>query len=81
MGQEHVKGGLHPSRAKIGTIFPAIPGKMTVFLVLSLLFHPLLPKIWLPHLNKTYVFEISNNGYSPEKFHTIILKIDNFVAI
>ena len=31
MGQEHVKKSLYPSGAKIGTIFPAIPGKMTVF--------------------------------------------------
>ena len=61
LDQEHVRRGLYPSRAKIGTIFPAIPGKMTVFLVLSLLFHPSLPKIWPSHPNKNYIFEISDN--------------------
>ena len=44
LGQEHVKGSLYPSMAKIGTLFPAIPGKMTVFPVFSLHFHPSLPK-------------------------------------
>ena len=31
LGEEHVKRMLYPSRAKIGTIFSAIPGKMTAF--------------------------------------------------
>ena len=35
--------------------------KMTVFPVLILLFHLFLPKIWLSHLNKNYVFAISDN--------------------
>ena len=61
LGKEHVKKGFYPSRAKIGTIFPTIPEKMTVFLVLSLLFHKFLPKIWLSHRNETYIFEISDN--------------------
>ena len=56
LGQEHVKGGLYASRLKIGTIFPAIPGKMIVFPVLSLLFHQSLSKIWLSYLNKNYIF-------------------------
>ena len=31
LGQDHVNRGLLSFQAKIGTIFPAIPGKMTVF--------------------------------------------------
>ena len=50
-----------------GTIFPAIPGKMTVFLVLTLHFHPSLPKIWLFHLNENYIFEISDNSAIRQK--------------
>ena len=61
LDQEHVKGGLYPSRAKIETIFPAIPGKMTVFSSFVPTFPPSLPEIWLPHLNKNYIFEISDN--------------------
>ena len=49
LGHEH---GFYPSREKIGTIFPAIPGKMTVFPVLLMLFHQSLPKIWLPTYTK-----------------------------
>ena len=61
LGQESVKRGFYPSRAKIGTIYHDIPEKMTVFLVLTLFFHPSLPKIWLSHLHEIYIFEISNN--------------------
>ena len=50
--QEHVKRCFYPFREKIGTISPALSGKMTVFPVLTLLFHPSLSKIWLFHLNK-----------------------------
>ena len=56
LGQEHAKWGFYHSSGKSGTIFPAIPRKMTVFPVLTLLFHPPLPKIWLSHLNKNYIF-------------------------
>ena len=61
LDQEHVKRGLPSFQGKIGTISSAIPGKMTVFPVLTLLFHPSFPKIWLSHLNKNYIFEISDN--------------------
>ena len=43
LGQEHVEMGLLSFQGKIGTIFPAIPGKMTVFPVLTLLFSPIAP--------------------------------------
>ena len=62
LGQEHVKRGPLSFQGKIETIFPEIPEKMTVFSVLTLLFHPSLPKIWLYHLNKNYIFEISDNS-------------------
>ena len=61
LGQEHVERGLLSFQGKIGTIFSPIPGKMTIFPVLTLLFHSSLPKIWLSHLHKYYIFEISNN--------------------
>ena len=67
LNEEHVKRRPPSSRAKIGTIFPAVPGKMTVFPVFFLLFHLSLPKIWLLHLNKNYIFEISDNGAIPQK--------------
>ena len=48
-------------QGKNWNIFPDIPRKMTVIPVLSLLFHPFLPKNWFPYLNKNYIFEISDN--------------------
>ena len=83
LGQEHVKRGPLSFQGKIGTIFLAIPGKITVFPVLTLLFYQSLPKIWLSHLNKNYIFEISDNllGYLLEKFHNVTLTIVNLVAI
>ena len=61
LGQEHVERGLLSFQGKNGTIFPAIPGEMTVFPVLTLHFHLSLPKIWLSHPHKNYIFEIINN--------------------
>ena len=61
LAQECVKGGLLSFQGKIETIAPDFPGKMTVFLVLTLLFHLSLPKIWLSFPNKNYVLEISIN--------------------
>ena len=61
LGQEHVKRELLSFQGKTGTISPAILGEMTVFPVLTLLFHPCLPKIWLSHLDKNYSFGISDN--------------------
>ena len=55
-GQEHVKKGPLSFQGKNRNNFPAIPGKMTVFPVLALLFHPSLP----PKQNQ-YIFEISDN--------------------
>ena len=65
LGQEHVERRILSFQGKIETIFPAIPGKMTAFPVLTVLFHPSLPKIWLSHLHKNYIFEISNNRAIP----------------
>ena len=61
LGQEHVKRGGSILTGKNWNNFPAIPGKMTVFPVLTPFFHPSLPKTWLSHLNKNYIFEISEN--------------------
>ena len=52
LGQECEKEGVYPSMTKIETISPDIPGKILVFLVLPLLVHPSLLKIWLSHLHK-----------------------------
>ena len=56
LGQECVKGGLLSFQGKIGTIAPDFPGKITVFPVLTLLFRLSLPKIWLSHPHKNYIF-------------------------
>ena len=64
LGQECIKGGLLSFQSKIETIETIaldFPGKMTVFPVLTLFFHLSLPKIWLFHPNKNYIFEMSNN--------------------
>ena len=45
LGQGCVKWGLLSLKGKIGTISPEFPGKITVFLVLTLLFRLSLPKI------------------------------------
>ena len=83
LGQEHVKRGPLSFQGKLGTIFLAIPGKRTVFFCFDPIFHPSLPKIWLSHLNKNYIFEICDNllGYLLEKFHNVTLTILNLVAI
>ena len=44
-------------QGQIGKISPQIPGKLGNFLVLALFFHLSLPKIWLSHPNKNYIFE------------------------
>ena len=56
LGQEHVK-----REGKIRKTAPDFPGKMTVFPVLTLLFHLSLPKIWLSYSHKNYISEMSNN--------------------
>ena len=61
LDQEHVKRGPLSFQGKNGKIFPAIPGKITVLSALTLRFHPALPKILLSHLNKNYIFEISDD--------------------
>ena len=61
LSQECVKGGLLSFKGKIETIAPDFPGKITVFSVLTLLFHLSLSKIWLSYPNKNYIFEMSNN--------------------
>ena len=82
LGQEHAKGGPLFFHGKNWNNFPCYPWKMTVFPVLTLLFHPSLPKIWLSHLNKNYIFEVSGNrAGSLQKFHNVILKTVNLGAI
>ena len=61
LGQECVKGMFLSIQGKIETIASDFPGKLTVFPVLTIIFHLCLPKIWLSHPNKNYVFELSNN--------------------
>ena len=61
LSQRCVDGGLLSFQGKIGTIAPDFPGKMTVFPVLTLFFRLSLPKIWLSHSHKNYIFEMSNN--------------------
>ena len=56
LDQEHVKGGFQD---KIGKIASDFPGKMTVFSVLTLLFHLSLPEICLSHPHKNYISEMS----------------------
>ena len=60
LGQEHVKRGTLSIQGKNWNNFPCYPWKNDSFPVLSLLIHPSLPKIWLPHLHKNYIFEISD---------------------
>ena len=62
LGQECVEGELLSFQGKIGRIAPDCPGQMTViFPVLTLLFRLSLPKIWLSHPHKNFIFEMSNN--------------------
>ena len=44
-------------RGQIGKITPKIPGKSGNFPFLALFFHLSLPRIWLTHPNKNYIFE------------------------
>ena len=50
--KEHVERGFYLFRAKIETISLDISGKVTFFLVLTVLFHLSLPIIRLSHLKK-----------------------------
>ena len=56
LGQECVKWAILSFQGKIGTLVSDFTGKMTVFPVLTLLFHLSLLKIWLPHLHKKIYF-------------------------
>ena len=62
LDQEHVKRGIQSFQGKIGTIANDFPGKMTVFPVLTLLFHLYLFNIWFSHLHKNYIYGMRNNG-------------------
>ena len=62
LGQECVKGRLLSFQDKIETIAPDFPGKMTVFLLFTLLFHLSLPKLWLYQPNKNYISEMNIIG-------------------
>ena len=61
LGEECVKGGLLSFQGKSGTTVSDFSGKMTVFPVWTLLFCLSLPKIWLSHKHKNYIFEMSSN--------------------
>ena len=61
--QEHVEGVLPSFQSKNWNNFSCYFWKNDSFFqfLLSLLFHPSIRKIWLSHLNKKYIFEISDN--------------------
>ena len=59
LGQECVKGA-SILQGNIGTIASNFPENDS-FPALILLFCLSLPKIWLPHPHKNYIFEMSNN--------------------
>ena len=61
LGQKCLKGGLLSFQGKLETIVPDFAGKMTVFSSFGPTFPLFLPKIWLSHPNKNYIFEMSNN--------------------
>ena len=61
LGQEHAEKGLLSFQGKIGKTVPDFFGKMTVFPVVTLLFHLSLSKIWLSHPHKIYISKMSNN--------------------
>ena len=44
-------------QGQIGKITPQSLGKLGIFPVLALYFHLSLPKIWLTHRHKNYIFE------------------------
>ena len=44
-------------QGQIGKITPETPGRLGNFSVLALFFHLSLPKIWLTHPHKNYIFE------------------------
>ena len=60
LGHGHVERELLSFQRKISN-FSCYPWKKTGFPVLTLLFHLSLHKIWLSHLHKNYICEISNN--------------------
>ena len=70
LGQECVKGGLLSFQGKIETIAPAFRWKNDSFSSFDPTFH--LPKIWISHPNKNYIFEMSNNRANCWKSFIII---------
>ena len=61
LSHKHVKRGFLSFQGKIGKNVPDFPGKMTVFTVLTLLFHLSFPKIWFPRKHKNYISAMSSN--------------------
>ena len=61
LGQERLKRGFFPSKAKLEQLLLISLENDSFFPVLTLLFHLYLPKIWLSNLHKSYIFEMSNN--------------------
>ena len=56
------KRGFLPFQGKIEATVAVFPGKNdSFFLVLIQLFSLSISKIWLSHLHKNYIFEMSNN--------------------
>ena len=76
LGQECIKGELLSFKGKIETIPPDFPGKIIVFSSLILLFHLSLPKFWLSHQSKNYMFEMSNNrAFCKKSFIMLSLRL------
>ena len=61
LGQERVKRGLLFFPGKNWNEFPCYPWKTESFSSFDPIFHPSLPKIWLSHPSKNYIFVISDN--------------------
>ena len=80
LGQECVKKGLLSYQGKIETIALDFPENNS-FSLLTLLFHVSVPKIWLSHPNKNYIFwNEKQYGYLLEKFYNVIFKTVDLVA-
>ena len=78
LGQEHVKRGALCFQGMNRNNFPYYPCQNDIFPVLSEFFHH--PSLASPPKQNS-IFEISDNRAILKKFHNVILKIVNFVAI
>ena len=74
LDQECVYGGHLSFQGKLEQL-PWLPWKNDSFPVLTLFYYLSLPKLWLSHPHKNYIFEMR------DKFHNVIFRIQNLVAI